>query len=991
MKLRHQGIRLFSVVVVVALVAVWVRLSAQGQQVSLDKEAYLMPPKEIADVILSLRQERTLLTNISPDGKKFLVTKSDGPPTVQRMAQPCVYLGEMAFDPVACRARQLWVRSDAGYDLFFYADNRTVPVQVPSKARVSNPIWSPDGSKLAFYAHFEDATHIYIACAETGCSRRLTMTPVLATMVTSFQWSRDGKQIQTVLLPDDGKRETPKNHGAATEPKVRVALDGKNPSRTYRYLLESPHDMKLLEHLATGQLALIDVNDGKVTKVGFPNMIRTVSMAPGEKQFRISTMKKPFSYYVPAARFGSQECIWDLEGKSLYTLSDRKLQMTEPQPPAPTVVAGGQPTGKGFKKGKGGTQPAPAPTPTPTPTPTPPDPDPDPDAPPRAFQPVDPEGKRDLGWRPDGAGLSYLQLEPAKAKDDNAKDDKAKDDKARDKTQDEQFKGKGKGKDVQTKDDQVPRNDRVMLWMPPFGKDDVKVVYETPHRIATLQYSDDCRMLFLTQTVDNQRQIVAVDLADPKTTYVIHKGAAGGLGKAPNPAADKNDPPDDDPLTPTPLPEGEGPGGRDDEQQKKGGFGFGGGLPGAAQSLLTRSGRGEARVVRISSTGDVYLTGADRAPGAKTAGEQTAGGGGDPKRLPRPYIDKINIKFGKKIRIFEGKGEMTETIDAVDADDVKIVFTTRQMKDVVPDSYMHDLATGKVKKLTSNVDHNPWFHQLKVERFQVTRVDGFKFWVKVTTPPKHGGKLPAMFWIYPREYIDQAAYNAAAGRAAGVGGGGPAGAGLGNRFAAPAPRSMTLLTLLGYAVVEPDVPIVGPAGRMNDNYIPDLRNSLWAVIDDLDKKGIIDRDRLALGGHSYGAFSTANALAHTPFFKAGIAGDGNYNRTLTPMSFQTERRHLWDARETYLEMSPMLWANRIHGALLMYHGMEDANVGTNPINAEFLFMTLRGLGKPAALYMYPYEGHGPIALETTLDLWARWTAWLDMYVKNPQKAKKSSS
>jgi dipeptidyl aminopeptidase/acylaminoacyl peptidase len=239
-------------------------------------------------------------------------------------------------------------------------------------------------------------------------------------------------------------------------------------------------------------------------------------------------------------------------------------------------------------------------------------------------------------------------------------------------------------------------------------------------------------------------------------------------------------------------------------------------------------------------------------------------------------------------------------------------------------------------------------------------------------------QLPALFWIYSREYADQAAYNAAANRTQAAA----------NRFDAPGPRSMTLLTILGYAVVEPDVPIVGPAGKMNDNYVPDLRNSRWAAIDELDKKGIIDRDRVAVGGHSYGAFSTANALAHKPFFKAGIAGDGNYNRTLPSMTFQAERRSLWEARETYLEMSPLLWANRVNGALLMYHGMEDANVGTNPINAEHLFIALHGLGKPAALYMYPYEGHGPIAKETTLDMWARWVAWLDTYVKNPKKEKK---
>src|SRR5439155_1359750 len=239
----------------------------------------------------------------------------------------------------------------------------------------------------------------------------------------------------------------------------------------------------------------------------------------------------------------------------------------------------------------------------------------------------------------------------------------------------------------------------------------------------------------------------------------------------------------------------------DDEEQQPGrgpGARFGAAAA-MGPSLMTRSSRGGVPVVRLSSTGDVYLTGTDRPGGVD--------------RLPQPFIDKVNIKTGQKTRIFVGNADMLETIDAVDGDDVKRVLSTRQKQDVVP-----------------------------------------------------------------------------------------------------------------------DVPIVGPAGRMNDNYIPDLRNSLWAVIDDLDRRGLIDRDRLAVGGHSYGAFSTANALAHTPFFKAGIAGDGNYNRTLTPTSFQTERRLIWDARETYLEMSPLLWANRINGALLMYHGMDDANVGTNPVN-----------------------------------------------------------
>ena len=106
---------------------------------------------------------------------------------------------------------------------------------------------------------------------------------------------------------------------------------------------------------------------------------------------------------------------------------------------------------------------------------------------------------------------------------------------------------------------------------------------------------------------------------------------------------------------------------------------------------------------------------------------------------------------------------------------------------------------------------------------------------------------------------------------------------------------------------------------MNDFYVPDIRKNWAAILDALDEKGIIDRSRLGIGGHSYGAFSTANSMIHTPYFKAGIAGSGNYNRTLTPMTFQSEKRLLWDARETYLEMSPLLYADRLNGALLMYH------------------------------------------------------------------------
>jgi dipeptidyl aminopeptidase/acylaminoacyl peptidase len=877
----------------------------QSKAIALADEKYQAPSKEIADVVLADWHKNVTLNNLSPDGKKFLITKNDGLPTADRQGRPCIYLGELAFDPIAHRAHPLYVKSSAGFDLFDHASKRTVPLQVPAKARVSHPAWSPDGSQLAFFAHFPEATYVYIANARTGQTRKLTDTPVLTTFVQSIQWTKDGTRVQAVLLPDDGARKLPAE-GVADGPKVRVSLEGRFPTRTYRFLLEKPHDMEMLEHLATGQLAFIDVYDGKVKKVGAPNMFRTAAMAPSGEQFLVTLMKKPFSYYAPASSFGSQEGLWDLAGKNLHTIADRDLRIVKGPAGGGKGPAGG---GKGQPK-KGGNLTA------------------------------TPDGKRDLAWRPDGKGMSFLMLEPAPAVADRK-----------------------------------VLNDRVMQWLPPFGKNDVAVVYETPQRITSVHYSDDCQWLFMSQTADKQRQIVAVNLKEPKTTYVIHKGVAAALPekKDTGDGVDKGDGEDeptsafggaeDSPFTPI---DEEFPfQGYDHEQQPKGKFGAG---QAAAPILLTRAARGEGKVVRISSAGDVYIAGTTRNASAP---------------YPRAYIDKVAIKAGKAERLFLGRGDLLETIDTVDADDLKFVFTTRQKKDVVPDCYRHNLATGNVEKLTDNADRTPGFHKrMQTQRIQVTRKDGFKFWVKVTLPSGAKAKLPAMFWIYPKEYTSQADYNSKTGGGGGKGGAGGADAG---RFTAPGIRSMSLLTLLGYAVIEPDVPIVGQAGKMNDNYIADLKSSLKAVVEELVKRDLVDRERLAIGGHSYGAFSTANAMVHTTYFKAGIAGDGCYNRTLTPMTFQTEKRTLWTARQTYLDMSPLLQADRMTGALLIYHGMDDANVGTNPMNAEHLYMALRGLGKPAALYMYPYEGHGPAGRQTILDQWARWTTWLDMHVMNPAK------
>jgi len=270
-----------------------------------------------------------------------------------------------------------------------------------------------------------------------------------------------------------------------------------------------------------------------------------------------------------------------------------------------------------------------------------------------------------------------------------------------------------------------------------------------------------------------------------------------------------------------------------------------------------------------------------------------------------------------------------------------------------------------------------------VKRFQVTRPrDGTAFWVEVTLPKgwTPGQRLPGIVWFYPREYTTAQEYDRSR-HSVNI-----------NQFpAVPSARpasSTKLWVTQGYALIEPDIPIYGEAGRMNDNYTRDLKENLDAVLDAVVDSGFVDRHRMGIGGHSYGAFSTVNAMSLMPNFKAGIAGDGMYNRTLTPFGFQSERRNFYQAQQTYLDMSPFLRADKISGALLLYHAIEDQNTGTDPISSRRMFAALQGLGKPAALYMYPYEDHSVATYASDLDLWARWIAWMDTYVKGATPAAK---
>jgi dipeptidyl aminopeptidase/acylaminoacyl peptidase len=176
------------------------------------------------------------------------------------------------------------------------------------------------------------------------------------------------------------------------------------------------------------------------------------------------------------------------------------------------------------------------------------------------------------------------------------------------------------------------------------------------------------------------------------------------------------------------------------------------------------------------------------------------------------------------------------------------------------------------------------------------------------------------------------------------------------------------------------MPVIGDPETMNDTYLEQVTGAARAHIRALDEAGIIDPARVAVGGHSYGAFMTANLLAHTKEFAAGIARSGAYNRTLTPFGFQTERRSYWEAPDVYDQVSPFRYADRITAPLLLIHGERDANPGTFPIQSERLFQAIRGNGGTARLVMLPYESHAYLARESVMQVLAEEFAWLERWL-----------
>jgi dipeptidyl aminopeptidase/acylaminoacyl peptidase len=350
-----------------------------------------------------------------------------------------------------------------------------------------------------------------------------------------------------------------------------------------------------------------------------------------------------------------------------------------------------------------------------------------------------------------------------------------------------------------------------------------------------------------------------------------------------------------------------------------------------------------------------------------------AGAGASPAGL-LPFLDRQSLATLETQRLWRCEPGVLERAVAIveSATEAKPQVITRQESPTSPPNYLlRDLQQAASQPLTDFPDPTPQIRSIRKELVTYQRADGVPLSATLYLPAGYrpGTRLPLFIWAYPQEFSD-------AGTA-------------GQVSASPAQFTRMLgashLSLLtqGYAVLDnATMPVVGDPETMNDTFVEQIVSSAQAAIDKAVEMGVADRQRVAVGGHSYGAFMTANLLAHCNLFRAGIARSGAYNRTLTPFGFQAERRPLWQAKQTYIKLSPFMHADQIKTPLLLIHGEDDDNSGTFPVQSLRLFQAIKGNGGTVRLVMLPHESHGYAARESVLHTQAETIDWLNRYVRD---------
>lgn len=346
----------------------------------------------------------------------------------------------------------------------------------------------------------------------------------------------------------------------------------------------------------------------------------------------------------------------------------------------------------------------------------------------------------------------------------------------------------------------------------------------------------------------------------------------------------------------------------------------------------------------------------------------------------RPFIDLFNLTTKTTKRLWRSEAPVFEQLYAVLNREKLLLLTSRETPEESPNFFIRNLkATKKQNPLTqiTQFPHPyPEFQKVQKEILRYKRNDGVELSATLYLPAgykKEDGPLPTFLWAYPREFKDKSS--------AGQVSGSP------YRFNRISYQGAAAFVTRGYAVLDnAAIPIVGEGDKEpNDTYVEQLVASAKAAIDEGVRLGVTDPERVGVGGHSYGAFMTANLLTHSNLFTAGIARSGAYNRTLTPFGFQNEQRTYWKAPDIYNAMSPFMNADKMKTPLLLIHGEADNNTGTFPMQSERYYAALKGMGATTRLVILPYESHGYAARESLLHMLWEMDQWLETYVKNKKQ------
>lgn len=352
--------------------------------------------------------------------------------------------------------------------------------------------------------------------------------------------------------------------------------------------------------------------------------------------------------------------------------------------------------------------------------------------------------------------------------------------------------------------------------------------------------------------------------------------------------------------------------------------------------------------------GYIYLTG----QGASAEGD-------------RPFLDRFSLKTLEPERLFRSGAGVYEAPAGVVDPAAGRFLTWRESPADPPNLCLRTTGAAEFRPLTAFRDTTPALRKIAKRRVTYKRADGVQLSFTLYLPPdyKEGTRLPTVVWAYPLEYNDPATAGQIVGST--------------DRFTTIAGTSHLFYLLAGYAVLDnATMPVVGDPQTMNDTYVEQIVASARAAIDKAVELGVTDRERVGVGGHSYGGFMTANLLAHCRLFRAGVARSAAHNRTLTPFGFQSERRTLWEAPQIYARLSPFFHAHTIKDPLLLIHGEADDNQGTFPIQSERMYHAVRGNGGSVRLVMLPFESHGYAARESVEHTLYEMISWFDRFVKD---------